>query len=305
MLRALGLGDFLTAVPAYRALARAFPGHHRILAAPLNLAPLAALCGDAIDEVVDTAPLTAMDPALRAADVAVNLHGRGPQSHRIILDSQPRRVIAFHNAEAGGPADGPRWREGEHEVVRWCRMLTESGIAVDPRDLDLVVSKQPPALRNTVVLHPGASSESRRWPVERWIELAAELERRGRSVALTGNPGEFRRCRLIARNAKLRNGTVLAGRTSLSDLASIVASAEAIVCGDTGIAHVATAVGTPSVVLFGPMSPVQWGPPADRPKHRAIWKGKLGDPHAAFVDPGLASISVAEVISEIDALRGL
>lgn len=91
----------------------------------------------------------------------------------------------------------------------------------------------------------------------------------------------------------------------LEDLARIVAAARAIVCGDTGMAHIATALRTPSVVLFGPTSPRYWGPPANRPHHRVLWRGILGDPHAPYVDPGLASITVEEVLAELHALLHL
>jgi ADP-heptose:LPS heptosyltransferase len=301
MLRALGLGDFLTAVPAYRALARAFPGHYRILAAPVALAPLAEVCED-IDEVVDTAPLAPLDPALHGADIAVNLHGRGPQSHRLLLETEPRRLIAFRNDLVGVPAEGPAFADEEHEVLRWCRLLDESGVPADPRDLDLHPSSYCGPHANAVILHPGASSEARRWPVARWIELAAQLQRGGYRVVFTGSGSEFRRARVIARNAGIDIGRILAGKTSLSELARLVGAARAVVCGDTGIAHLATAVGTPSVVLFGPVSPAKWGPPADRAQHRVLWRGRPGDPHAPVVDPGLASITVAEVRAELDAL---
>ncbi len=301
MLRALGLGDFLTAVPAYRALARAFPGHYRILAAPVALAPLAEICGD-IDEVVDSAPLAPLDPALHGADIAVNLHGRGPQSHRLLLETEPRRLIAFSNQDVGVPADGAPFHDDEHEVHRWCRMLQESGVPADARDLDLHPGPYCGPHNGAVILHPGASSESRRWPIARWIGLASQLQRDGYRVVFTGTKSEFRRCRVIARNAGIEIDRILAGRTTLADLASLVAAARAVVCGDTGIAHLATAVGTPSVVLFGPISPAKWGPPAERARHRVLWRGKPGDPHAAVVDPGLASITVAEVRGELGTL---
>ena len=301
ILRALALGDFLTAVPAYRALARAFPGHYRILAAPVALAPLAQLCGD-IDEVVDTHALAPLDPALHGADIAVNLHGRGPQTHRLLLETEPRRLIAFANSQVGEPHDAPAFREEEHEVLRWCRLLEESGIPANPRDLDIRPDPYCGPHRGAVILHPGASSESRRWPIASWIELASHLHRDGYRVVFTGTEAEFRRGRVIARNAGIGIERVLAGRTTLPELASLVAAARAVVCGDTGVAHMATAVGTPSVVLFGPISPSKWGPPAERPRHRVLWRGRSGDPHARVVDPGLASITVAEVRRELDAL---
>ena len=95
---------------------------------------------------------------------------------------------------------------------------------------------------------------------------------------------------------------MLAGRPGLRDLAALVAAAERVICGDTGIAHLATAFRTPSVVLFGPVSPARWGPPPDRPWHRALWAGRRGDPHAAVVDPGLLSIEVPDVLAALDGL---
>jgi ADP-heptose:LPS heptosyltransferase len=301
MLRALGLGDFLTGIPAYRALARAFPAHYRLLAAPIELAPLAELCGE-IDEVVDARGLTSLDPILHGADVAVNLHGCGPQSHRLLLETEPRRLVAFANGEVGIPESGPEFRAREHEVSRWCRMLNESGITADPTDLDLHPRPYVGRYRGSVILHCGASSEARCWPIPRWIELARGLQRDGYTVVLTGSDDEFRRCRIVARNAEVPFERVLAGKTRLDELASLVRSALAVVCGDTGIAHLATAVGTPSVVLFGPIDPSEWGPPPERRQHRVLWRGTEGDTHASSVDPGLASITAGEVRAELDAL---
>ena len=77
-----------------------------------------------------------------------------------------------------------------------------------------------------------------------------------------------------------------------------------MVCGDTGVAHLATALGTPSVVLFGPTAPARWGPPRERPIHRVLWAGRSGDPHAAEPDPGLLAIAPQMVIDELATLKG-
>lgn len=300
VLRALGLGDLLTAVPALRALRDAFPDHEVALACPEALAPLVAMTG-AVDRLVPAAPLAPVPDAEAGADLGVNLHGRGPESHGVLLAVRPRRLLAFGCAGAG--VEGPAWRDDEHEVARWCRLLRESGIPADPRRLGLPLGPRRPARpAGVTVVHPGAASGSRRWPPARFAAVARAERRAGRRVLVTGGPGERRLALRVAAEAGLHEEDVLAGRTGLGELARVMAEADRVVCGDTGVGHLATALGTPSVVLFGPVPPSRWGPPPDHPAHRALWAGATGDPHADRVDPGLLRIGVDRVLEALEAL---
>ncbi|HEV2068898.1 MAG TPA: glycosyltransferase family 9 protein, partial [Acidimicrobiales bacterium] len=69
-------------------------------------------------------------------------------------------------------------------------------------------------------------------------------------------------------------------------------------CGDTGVAHVATALAVPSVVIFGPTSPAEWGPPISGP-HQALWAGQTGGALAEEPFPGLLEVSVADVLAAL------
>jgi ADP-heptose:LPS heptosyltransferase len=303
VLRALGLGDFLTGVPALRALAAAFPGHERLLLAPAFVRPLAALLGGVVDGVVEAegrgAPPAMLPEAARGADVAVNLHGRGPQSHEALRAAAPGRLVAFA-CPAAGLADGPEWRAGEHEVARWCRLLSESGIPADQAALDLAA---PPGTERhgATVLHPGAAAPARRWPVDRWAAVARAERAAGRHVLLSAGPGEEDAALSVAAAAALPADSVRAGG-DLEDLARLVAGAGRVACADTGVAHLATALGVPSVVLFGPTPPAEWGPPPHRDRHRVLWAGRRGDPNGPAPDPGLLEIEPAAVSAELAAL---
>ncbi|MFE9201715.1 glycosyltransferase family 9 protein [Micromonospora sp. NPDC007230] len=306
VLRALGVGDLATAVPALRGLRAGFPYRELVLAAPAWLAPLADLVGG-IDRVLPTDGL-ADHPAWPGPppEVAVNLHGRGPQSHRMLAAARPGRLLAFANAEAGH-GDGPPWDGDEHEVRRWCRLLDWYGLPTDPGDLAL---RRPPAAgmpAGVTVLHPGSKIPAKRWPAGRFSALARTLADRGHRVMLTGSTGERDLSARIARDAGLTPDAVLAGRTDLAELAALVADARLVVSGDTGVAHLATGYGTASVVLFGPVPPAHWGPPPDRPRHRVLdvtrrpgldrgWRAGVGvESH-----PTLAVIQVDEVLAAVD-----
>lgn len=297
VLRALGLGDFLTGVPAMRALRSALDDHEVVLAAPAPLAPLVGLAGVA-DRLVDTRGLAPVRlPGARPA-VAVNLHGRGPQSHRLLLDLEPDRLVAFGCEEVGHR--GPAWHEQEHEVARWCRLLAEAlAVPADAGDRRLATPGTPSPRPGATVVHPGAAYPARRWPAQRFAEVARRLAAGGHDVVLTGAAGELDRCEEVRRSADLPPGAVLAGHTDLAALAALVAHARLVVCGDTGVAHLASAYGTPSVLLFGPTAPARWGPPESGP-HTVLWHGDgRGDPWGSEPDPALLRITVEEVLDAV------
>lgn len=316
VLRALGLGDLCAAVPALRALRRHRPDCELVLAAPAWQEPLAQLAG--VDRVVDTDPLSPIDEVEHGAHLAVNLHGRGPQSTRVLADTEPERFIAFAHPHLDRSADASvTWRPHEHEVHRWCRLLAESGIPADPTDLLLPRPPAPPedpsgtnrrriVADGAVVVHPGAAAPARRWPAERFGAVVAALVERGHSVVLTGTAEERPLCEevlAVAGPGAAGSAHVLAGETDLMGLAHTVAGASLMIANDTGVAHLATAFAIPSVVLFGPTPPTEWGPPPTA-RHRSLWAGRRGDPHGTEIDPGLDAIEVEAVIDAIEEVSG-
>jgi ADP-heptose:LPS heptosyltransferase len=311
VLRALHLGDLLVAVPALRALRRALPGHRIVLATTAPLAPLVALV-DAVDELLPTSAPDALRWDRPAPDVAVNLHGRGPQSHRALDALHPQRRIGFAVTSSGsGPGwPGPDFDEVTaryaHERERWCAMLGAHGIPADPSDLRLA---PPPGEsgRGTcapVIVHPGARYGAKRWPARRFAEVAAALHCPLTPVVITGSADERELACAVAHSAGLAESRVLAGRTDLAELAALVAGAALVVSGDTGIAHLAAAFGTPSVTLFGPVDPAQWGPPPDGP-HVVLGDASVrrGDPFADDADPALLAVGVGDVLRAAARLR--
>jgi ADP-heptose:LPS heptosyltransferase len=289
VLRALGLGDFFTGLPALRLLRNALPEHHIVLAVPDWLAPLALLAGS-VDATVPAHELQPIvDPPRRPA-LAVDLHGNGPESRALLSLTEPARLIAY------GPG-GPPWQRSEHEVQRWCRLVGE-GLGLPAYRAPSVVGALPPvpdvfAPTGTTVLHCGAKSGARRWPPARFAAVARKLAADGHHVLITGGLEERELGGWIA----AASGAQAMTNLCLPQLVNLIAQARLIICGDTGVAHVASNYGTPSVILFGPVSPALWGPPAD-PRHQVLWHGDgSGDPHATEPDPALLRISVDEVLT--------
>lgn len=293
VLRALGLGDLLTGLPALRGLRRCYPSARIVLATPKSLEPLAMFAG-AVDQVLPTRGLGDLTWPYAPPDLAVDLHGNGPESVDDLLATRPKRLLAYQNSRHRSITDPP-WREDVHEVDRWCALLEWHGISCDPGDLHIDRPGGYPKRAGVVVIHPGAAAPARRWPTERFAAVACALAAAGHRVVVTGSREERALAEAVVMQARLPESALLAGELDVMGMVALISDCQLLVCGDTGVGHIATATATPSVLLFGPTPPNRWGPRGDG-RHVTVWAGQRGDPHAEHPDPGLLRITPLQVI---------
>lgn len=119
------------------------------------------------------------------------------------------------------------------------------------------------------VLHPGAAADVKLWPAHRW--RAVLKAQPGRRFVVTGAEGE--RALVADICAGLPHATPLVGETPLPELIELLRGAQVVLGIDTGPLHLAVAVGTPSVGVFGPSSVARFGPWGDPARHRAVSAG--------------------------------
>jgi lipopolysaccharide heptosyltransferase II len=160
-----------------------------------------------------------------------------------------------------------------HEVERQIDLVASLGIAVHDRALQFPVSAAArramlrharacglDTRRRWLVVHPGATASSRRYPVHRFSEAVRLLAAKDRwQIAIAGDEADKATARALATNAE---GVVdLAGRLDLAELAALLEAADAVVCNNSSPAHLAAAVGTPVVDLYALTNPqhTPWG----------------------------------------------
>jgi ADP-heptose:LPS heptosyltransferase len=279
-IRADSMGDVLLTGPAIRSLAavarvtvlagprgaaaaRALPGVDAVLvhALPWIVADPAACDSSAIDPLLADVRRVAPDEAViftshhqSALPLALLLRLAGVARIAAISDDYPGALLDVRHRVA----------DDLHEVERAQSLATAAGFP-PPRGDDQRLALRPgfvaPAPRRApyVVVHPGASVAARAWDPDRARALVRVLTRGGTRVVVTGGEQE------TALTAHVAGGAPAAvdagGAGSLAELAGVLAGADAVVCGNTGPAHLAAAVGTPVVSLYAPTVPaVRWRP---------------------------------------------
>jgi ADP-heptose:LPS heptosyltransferase len=331
--RALMLGDLLCAVPALRALRRGFPQASITLVGLPWAAALAErlACVDRFIEFpghpalpekpcdVRALPVFLAKVQAQRFDLALQLHGSGSVVNPLVATFGARRSAGFFSADDSRPQEDAAyyapWPDRGHEIVRMLALTDWLGVARDGTQLDFPLQAAdrealaglwPDGRRpqRYVCVHAGAQLPSRRWPVERFAEVANRLAAAGKTVVLTGTAQEAGL--IAALSAAIQYPVVnLAGRTSLWTLGALIEGAETLVCNDTGVSHVAAALGTPSVVVSAGSDVERWAP-LDRARHRVLWQPMSCRPcsHAVCpIDNACArAIEVTEVMQALDAL---
>jgi lipopolysaccharide heptosyltransferase I len=271
------LGDLVHSLPAVAAIRRANPdaeidwlvdeGHLDFLSLVPILSEIVVLRGRTARAWLD------VRTRLRAKryDAAVDFQGL-LKSAALARLSGAARVIGFDRGALRERAAGPLYTEhvtvgeGHHVIDKNLRLAAILGAEAGPLEFPIrdvksavagaIVAGDP---RPFAILNTGGAWPNKRWPAERLGRVAAWLcETQGlRTVALWG-PEEAHLAHEVV--AASDGAATAAPPTSLPDLVALSRAAKLMVSGDTGPTHIAAAVGTPVVALFGPTNPRRNGP---------------------------------------------
>jgi ADP-heptose:LPS heptosyltransferase len=324
--RALMLGDLLCATPALRALRRGLPGAHISLVGLPWARELAARL-PSLDGYIEfpgwpglpeVAPpdLAGQRDFLatmreRVDDLAIQLHGSGPVVNALVAAFGARHCAGFTSPGAWVPeSDAARftgWPEKGTEVQRLLALTDHLGLARQGLQLDFPLRDEDrqaalPLRRQLggrpyVLVHAGAQLPSRRWPYERYAAVADALVRQGLAVCLTGASAEWDLTRAVAAAMQMPSLN-WCGQTTLWTLGALVDAAALVLCNDTGISHIAAALGTPSVVVSSGGDAARWAP-ADATRHQVLWHDLPCRPcaltHCPIGHPCARAVQVSDV----------
>jgi len=270
------LGDVVHTIPAVAALRRAFPAaridwlveaKHREVVDLVTVVDRVVV----LEKGTPRAWRRAIDE-LRGTpyDVAVDFQGL-LKSAVLARASGARRVIGFSIWHLREKTARPFYSsagdaEGGHVIRKNLRLLRVLGIDADTIEFPIAdMGSRASLILGQLVTGPyalinaGAAWPNKRWPPERFGELAAFLaEARGLTPVVLWGPGEDVLAQTIIDASSGR--AVLAPPTRVRDLVALARGASLVVSGDTGPLHVATAGGTPTVSIFGPTNPERNGP---------------------------------------------
>jgi lipopolysaccharide heptosyltransferase II len=223
----------------------------------------------------------------------------GRQQHAVPTNQGLARLAAIRLSGAAVPKDirRPRYPVDDADLA-WARDWLAAQCGYVPSG-SFNGAQRTTSGGPLVVLHPGSGAVLKNWSSERWAKVVSELRAQtGARVVVTGGPAE--RDLVAAVIAGLDPPPpVLAGSTTLGQLAALFASAALVLGGDSGPLHLAAAVGTPSVRVYGPTDIAEFGPWPPGPQQVALSANLSCQPCRALVDPPCGAVEQPACLTAI------
>jgi ADP-heptose:LPS heptosyltransferase len=208
----------------------------------------------------------------RNFDLAIQMHGSGSIVNPLIGLWGAKKSAGFYTPGQYRPDESLFMEYPEYgpEIWRHLRLMEFLGIPLQGDELEFPIFEQDRLAfrqiqdhfhiqKNYICIHPGARAAERRWPAAYFAAMADRLASFGYQIVLTGTREESDLTAAVAKNMKTP-AIDLAGKTGLGTLAVLVSYAHLLISNDTGISHIASAIKTPSVVLFSTSDPKRWAP---------------------------------------------
>jgi heptosyltransferase-2 len=149
-----------------------------------------------------------------------------------------------------------------HQRFYYLELLRRAGLIGQLPECEAIQLPRPATAKRVIGVSPGAAyGNAKRWLPERFAEAASQLAAaRGASIALFGSPGERSLCDHIAQLLNGSSVTNYAGQTTLAQFIDLAAGCELFLTNDSGAMHIASALGVPTVAIFGATDPIATGP---------------------------------------------
>lgn len=299
MIRGGAIGDFILTLPAIAALRRQFPDAHLEVLGYPHIIQLAQ-AGGLVDRAQSIEARALAGFFARNGELAADLVDYFSEFD-IILSYlyDPDNIFKTNVARCSTAqfvvgASRPNETENEHATKIYLRPLERFAIFDADHVPQLKIATAPKAEQNvstppTLALHPGSGSEKKNWPENKWADLLQHLVHHTDSnLLLIGGEAEGERLQRLAAALPITR-TKVAQSLPLTELARQIQQCAAFIGHDSGISHLAAALGLPGIVLWGNTREEIWRPPQNRVfilKHPA----------------GLKMISVSQVMEKLNIL---
>jgi ADP-heptose:LPS heptosyltransferase len=216
-------------------------------------------------------------------DLAIQLQGSGVNSNPFVLMLGAKATAGFvRQGDPAGRLDAalPLPEQG-HEVKRTLALISFLGAAPQGQATEFPLWPEDHAEADTLLsgaelpligLHTDARQKTRRWPLERFTAAARLLwQRLGGSIIWIGEAVNHQAIQQL--NQDTRGAVIdLTGKTSLGALGAVISRLAVLITNDSGPAHIAYALGTPTVTLFGGGDPLRYGPPQPGPFRPLVYQ---------------------------------